>query len=266
MEATVHFLLKHGYAVLFLAVLMEQIGLPFPAVPVLLAAGALAGLGSMNFALALGLSVAAAMAGDGFWFALGRKRGRSILGLLCRIALDPDSCVQRTENIFTTHRVKSLLFAKFVPGVSTMTPPLAAIFGVGLWRFLLYDAAGSALWAGSYLLAGLLFRSQLERLAVYAMHMGTTAVILVTGLAAFYFGLKYRERRKLYQELRMARITPDELKILLESPDPPIIVDLRHSYEWEDGKIPGALLVEESDLERSLADVPSDREVVLYCS
>src|SRR5437868_4791545 len=116
MDQVVSFLLRHGYSVVFAAVLAEQIGLPLPSTPVLLAMGALAGAGRLSFLPALGLAVAASLMADTLWYWLGRKRGYSILNLLCRIALEPDSCVRRTENVFTRFGAGALLFAKFVPG------------------------------------------------------------------------------------------------------------------------------------------------------
>jgi len=127
MNEIVQFLAKHGYAVLFLAVLAEQIGLPIPSGVVLIAAGSLAAAHSMSLSLALGLALIASLAGDSFWFMLGSWRGRSILALLCRISLEPDTCVRQTERMFTRHKVKSLLFSKFVPGLGTIAPPMAAV-------------------------------------------------------------------------------------------------------------------------------------------
>jgi len=143
MEEIISFLLRHGYWVVFAFVLAEQIGLPLPATPVLLAMGALAGLGRLSFLHAFALSVVASLIGDCLWYWLGRKRGYSVLNLLCRIALEPDSCVRRTENVFSRFGAGALLFAKFVPGLSTAAPPLAGLFRMPLWRFLLSDTAGA---------------------------------------------------------------------------------------------------------------------------
>src|SRR5258706_1202932 len=140
MQEIVQFLMRHGYMVLFLAVLFEQIGLPVPSGLVLIAAGSLAGLHRMSFLGALWIAVAASLIGDVFWFILGKRRGRSILGLLCRISLEPDSCVRQSENIFAKHQLKALLFSKFVPGLGTVAPPMAAVLNLPLTAFLLYDS------------------------------------------------------------------------------------------------------------------------------
>lgn len=146
MNETIEFLLRHGYVVLFLFVFAEQIGLPLPAIPVLLAMGALAGAGEMSYGLALGVAVIASVASDLIWYCVGRVRGGSVLNLLCRIALEPDSCVRRTEETFARHGARSLLFAKFVPGLNTAAPPLAGLFRMKLRRFLAFDALGALLY------------------------------------------------------------------------------------------------------------------------
>src|ERR1700679_28381 len=128
MNATVEFLLQHGYLLLFVFVLAEQSGLPIPSTPMLLAAGALAGLGRMNLAFAWSLAIFASLIGDSLWFLLGRWRGASILNVFCRISLEPDTCVQKTRTTYGKHGVNWLLFAKFVPGLSTIAPPIVGMF------------------------------------------------------------------------------------------------------------------------------------------
>src|SRR2546425_846428 len=148
MNETIQFLLRHGYSVVFGFVFAEQLGLPIPAIPVLLAMGALVGAGRLSFLPALAAAVVASVAADAVWYWLGRKRGYAVLNLLCRIALEPDSCVRRTENVFSRFGPGTLFFAKFIPGLSTAAPPLAGLFRMRAVRFLLNDAAGAALWAG----------------------------------------------------------------------------------------------------------------------
>src|SRR5580704_1077934 len=162
MSDTVEFLLRHGYTLLFAFVLAEQLGLPIPSTPMLLAAGALAGLGRMNLALAWSLAVLASLTGDSLWFVLGRLRGFSILNLFCRISLEPDTCVQKTQTTYGKHGANWLLFAKFVPGLSTIAPPMAGMFKVRPAKFLGMDAAGALFWSGAYLIGGWIFRDQLE--------------------------------------------------------------------------------------------------------
>jgi membrane protein DedA with SNARE-associated domain/rhodanese-related sulfurtransferase len=268
MEELLEFLVRHGSLVLLVAVFVEQMGLPLPAIPFLIAAGALAGAGKMNLALALMLPVLASLAADWIWFALGRYRGRQILNLLCRISLEPDSCVRRTENLYTRHGVRSLLVAKFIPGLSTVAPPLAGIFGMGTARFLWYDGLGALLWSGVCVLLGYSFSNQLEYVAAQAAGFGTmTGVTLVSALG-LYVGYKYVQRQRLLRRLRMARITPQELKEKLDAGEKIAIVDLRPPVEVEANPywIPGAIRISVEDLEQRHHEIPRDSEIVLYCS
>src|SRR3984893_14838249 len=157
MHGIIPFLLRHGYWVLFANVLAEQAGLPIPAIPVMLAMGALAGLGNFSFATALALAICAALTSDLIWFRLGRVRGHSILNLLCRISLEPDSCVSNTKSLFGKLGARALLVAKFVPGLGATAPPLAGLTRMNPWKFILADSAGALAWSATYLFAGYLF-------------------------------------------------------------------------------------------------------------
>ncbi|HLE04701.1 MAG TPA: DedA family protein, partial [Anaerolineales bacterium] len=154
MNEAFQFLLRYGYAVLFGFVFAEQLGLPIPAIPVLLAMGALVGAGHFSLAIAIPVALLAALLSDVIWYQLGRYRGPSVLNLICRISLEPDSCVRRTENVFASHGARALLFAKFIPGLSTAAPPLAGIFRMRLPRFLIWDGAGTLLWIGTFVGTG----------------------------------------------------------------------------------------------------------------
>src|SRR5260221_1673582 len=164
MHATTEFLERHGYLVLIVWVFAEQIGLPIPSVPILLAAGALAGAGRMNLAASLGYCVVAALVADVLWFQLGRVRGVQGLRLLCKLSLEPDSCVRRTEGVFSKRGAAALLYAKFLPGLNTVAPPLAGVVRMRLWRFLLFDTLGAVLWAGTCLGLGYAFSGEIELL------------------------------------------------------------------------------------------------------
>ncbi|MFN8006791.1 MAG: VTT domain-containing protein [Terriglobia bacterium] len=268
MNDILQFLIRYGYAVLFVLVLAEQVGLPIPAVPVLLAMGALAGLGRFPLLPVVLVAVAAAVTGDGFWYALGRFRGRSVLNLLCRVTLEPDSCVRRTQTAFQHYGARLLLFAKFVPGLSTAAPPLAAMSRMSFVRFLLWDAAGALTWAGSFVGAGYLFRTQLENIALYAARFGVGLFVLLCCGLAFYLIRKYAERRKFLHQIRMARISPEELMRRIETGEQPFVADLRHQFDLEIApmKIPGAFQLFPEDLGQRHHDIPRDRDIILYCS
>jgi membrane protein DedA with SNARE-associated domain len=268
MHATLEFLVRHGYVVLAAWVFAEQAGLPAPALPLLLAAGALAGAGRMNLAAALFLSVVSSVLADTLWYQLGRHKGIKVLQWLCRISLEPDSCVRRTEGLFERQGAKSLLFAKFLPGLNAVATPLAGIFHMRLRKFLFFDALGAALWAGCYLLLGYVFSSQIEGIAQQAAALGGwLLVLLASGLAAYVL-YKFFARQKFLRDLRVSRISVDELKQKIDAGEELSIVDLRHSLDFEADPetIPGAVRIDSKDLENKKAPLPLDREIVLYCT
>jgi membrane protein DedA with SNARE-associated domain len=262
------FLVRHGYVVLFALVLGEQLGLPLVGAPVLLAAGALSGTGRFSLPLAVGLPVAACLIGDLVWFELGRRRGASILTLLCRISLEPDSCVRRTEDVFSRWGARVLLVAKFIPGLNTVAPPLAGVVGMPVGRFLRHDAAGAALWSVAYVGLGYAFSSQLEALALAVAGLGRGAGLVVGLALALYVAVKWIERRRFIRGLRVARISPEEVLARMRGGEGLMIVDLRNADHLvsEGLRIPGALHMDPAELEHRSGEIPRDREIVLYCS
>jgi len=265
LEQAADFLIRHGYAVLFGWVLLEQMGLPIPAAPLLIAAGALARAGKMNLTFALALALIAVILADLFWYSLGRYRGGRILKLLCRISLEPDSCVRRTENLFVRHGVHSLLVAKFVPGLNTAAPSLAGIFRMPVRRFMIFDFLGALLWVVSVTSLGLIFSDQLKQIAL--RWSGWLVAVLAGSLAAYVLG-KFIQRRRFIRRLRIARITPKELMDKLRAGETISIVDLRQPMDIEafPQMIPGALRIAMEEIEERHAEIPRDRDVVLYCS
>lgn len=268
MNETLQFLIKHGYAVTFGWVLAEQLGLPIPAIPILLAAGALAGQGQLSLVLVLVSAVVAALISDTVWYEIGRRRGGKVLNFLCRISLEPDSCVRNTEQIFEKHGSRSLLVAKFLPGFSTVAPPLAGIFHMKLSRFLLFDTAGTLLWAGSFAGLGYIFSNQLERVALKASQLGGGLFALVAGALVAYAGWKFFQRQRFLRKLRIARITADELQQKMNGGEEVLIVDLRHGVDFEGDPftIPGAQHLPAEELEEHHEAIPRDRDVILYCT
>ena len=268
MDDITQFLIRYGELVLFVVVLAEQVGLPIPAVPVLLAAGALAGAGHMSLPLAIGLALVACLLGDLLWYYLGRYRGARVLNLLCRISLEPDSCVRRTENFFIRHGTKSLVIAKFIPGLSTVTPALAGLFKISLAQFLLYNGLGALLWTMAFIVPGYLFSNQLEYLAEQAARFGSSLIVLVVAALALYIMYKYVNRVRLLRELRVARITVEELKQMMDDGCEVAIIDLRQALDVEADPytIPGAMRMAVEELEQRHHEIPRDRDVVLFCA
>jgi len=266
MHQTLEFVVRHGYAVLFLWILAEQGALPLPSIPLLLACGALARDGRMNPAVVVSLGVAASLLADNIWFQLGRRRGAAILGFLCRIALEPDSCVRRTEGAFLRFGSRSLLLAKFVPGLNAAAAPLAGSSGMSLPRFLLFDGLGASIWISSYTLAGYLFAGQLEEAFGYLERMGSWLGLLVAGLLGGWIAWKFIQRRRFLHKLEVARITVDELRRMLDAGEEVMILDLRSGLENGSRGIPGALKIPVEELIERHSDIPRDRDIVLFCS
>ena len=268
MHELMEFLVANGYLVLFLWVLGEQAGLPIPSAPLLLAAGALIGLRKLDATAVVLLSTVAAVTADILWFRLGQRRGAKVLNLLCKISLEPDSCVRQTQTRISKNGARSLLFAKFIPGFSTAAPPMAGAGGMSLARFTLFDGLGALLWVGSFVLLGLLFSRELERLAAYSARLGAWLLVLVLGALGVFLTRKYRQRRRFVKDLAVARISPEELKKRLEAGEPVTIVDLRHPLDWltDPHTLPGAIRMKPDEIEQRNQEIPRDREVILYCT
>jgi membrane protein DedA with SNARE-associated domain len=268
MSETSQFLLRHGGLVLFGVVFVEQIGLPLPAVPFLLTAGALIGVGGVNPFVALGLPILASLLGDSLWYILGRCLGMKVLNWLCRISLEPDSCVRRTENVFLRHGVRSLLIAKFVPGLATVSPPLAGVFGVRMIRFFFYDGLGALLYVGSFVGLGHLFSTQLARVVTYTVRMGSAILAGLAMVTAGYIAFKILQRQLLMRRLRVARIAPEELRNLLDAGHEVSVLDLRNALAVKAAPyvIRGAIRMSPEEVEHRQHEIPRDRDIVLYCS
>ncbi len=261
-------LLRHGYAFLFGYVFTVQVGVPIPSDPLLLIMGALAGDGFYSWWLSFATALAAAMAGDHFWFELGRRRGRSVLSLLCKMSLEPDSCVRRTELNFQKRGLWTMVIAKFLPGLSLVSMPLAGASGMKRWRFFIADLGGCALWSSTYLLLGKLFHRQIDHLVIMLGLFGHRAGLVVLTLLAAYIGWKILQRWRLRRELRINRVSPQEALDLVNSGCAVTVVDLRNESEIEEVgyKIAGALVLRPEDLRSKSHEIPEAHEVILYCS
>jgi len=268
MTEILEFLARHGPSVLFAAVFVEQMGVPLPAAPWLLAAGALSVTGKPHWSVALTAGACGSLLADCIWFYLGRYGGQRMLNLLCRISLEPDSCVRRTQDLFTRYGMKGVVAAKFIPGLSTLAPPMAGNSGMKASRFFFFDGLGSLLYAGSFVLIGALFSRQLDQVLGALDSLGSGALAIVAGLVAVYLGYKYFQRRRLLKELSMARITVDELHQKIDGGENVIILDLRSQAEVErdPSLIRGARHMTMEELKSHPEAIPRDRDIVLYCS
>ncbi|MBI4326485.1 MAG: VTT domain-containing protein [Chloroflexi bacterium] len=261
-------LLNPGYLVVFVWVLADQGGLPLPSLPVLLAAGALARGGGLNLPAVIFVAALAAFLSDAIWFEIGRGRGGSVLKFVCRTALEPDSCVRRTQDMFSRWGSGSLLMSKFVPGMNVVASPLAGISGLSRLRFLMLNAAGSVLFATLLVSLGYLFSHQLERVLALASTSGNWLLISLISLFSAYLALKYARRERFLRLLRVARISPEELKEKLDAGADVLIVDLRQRLDFQAAPLtlPGAIRLAPEELARRHGEMPRDREIVLYCT
>jgi len=268
MQELVDLIARYGLALIFINVLVEQVGLPVPAVPTLIVAGAAAAAGEISAAAVFGVAVLACFIGDGLWFAGGRIYGRRVMRLLCRISLEPDSCVRQSEYHFGRWGKAALVVSKFVPGLSTVAPPLAGALRMGWPSFVLLNGIGIALWAGLAIGAGMLLHDQIDRLLARLEGYGTAAIVLVGALFAAYVAFKWWERRRFYRALRLARITVEELRSLIERGKKPVVVDVRSPVARKaDARfIPGALTMDATEIDARLRELPKDRDIVFYCT
>ena len=271
MEEFAQQLVRFGLPLIFLNVLCEQAGLPIPATPLLVMSGALAATGRMSASLALLTAVAASLLADSVWFAMGRRHGRRILKRLCRVSLSPESCVRQTEGLFHRWGLLSIAVAKFVPGFSTVAPPLAGAAGVKWLPFALASTAAALIWAGASLAIGWIFHDALEELVAWLKSLGFGAFLLIGALLGAFIAYKIWKRRRFQRELRIARIRPADLRILLEGPTGAMIFDVRtDSGRLADPRrIPGATVLHSDDadaFDAKLVDLPRDREIILYCT
>jgi membrane protein DedA with SNARE-associated domain len=262
-------LAHYGYWILLTWVMAEQLSLPLPAAPVMLAAGALARNGPFQLAAAILVAVCGCVVGDVCWFYLGRRSGSKILNFICRVSLEPDSCVRRTSSTIEKHGAKSLVVAKFVPGINTVAAPLTGAAGIPWATFLAYDIVGAFLWCGTFLVTGYIFHSQLATITFW---LGRSAwvlgLVLLVAIPAGYIAFKYRQRRRFLRAIWTDRVAPEDVLRRVEAGEPLAIVDLRHPLDIlpDPRVLPSAIRISPAELEQRFHEIPRDREVILYCT
>jgi membrane protein DedA with SNARE-associated domain/rhodanese-related sulfurtransferase len=273
MPIAIGFFVGHAYAILFLWVLVEQLGLPAPSIPLLLAAGTLSATHRLSAGSAELAVLAACLISDSTWFVLGRNFGSRVVRLLCRMSMEATTCVARTEGYFTRRGPVTLLFAKFVPGLSTVAAPIAGQTGMSYPRFLLFDVAGSLIWSLSFLFAGRFFGDvALRSRGLFAFLSQFAAVVFLLLVAGFILWRVVKQRRFMAQ-VRDLRLAPEELKAMLDeaaldgSPQP-YIVDLRHPLDYlpDPRVLPGAVRIGPNELAHHAERIPRDRDIILYCT
>ena len=268
MQTLLPLVLAHGNWLVFAATLAARVGLPVPAAPFLVVAGALAAGGQLAWPATLAAAIVANILGDGLWFWAGRRWGYRVLTLLWRISISPDSCVRQSEAFILRWGGSSLLAAKFVPGVSVVAPPMAGALGMSLPAFLGFETLAAAIWAGLLMGIGWAFAGQIQQVLDMLATLGVAAVEGLLMLVAAYLALRWWRRRLFLRDVAMPRIAVDELLALMSAGPEPIVVDVRSeaARTLDARRIPGAIGIELGDIERLTKQWPRDREVVLYCN
>jgi len=268
MPIAISFFLKYGYFILFLWVLVEQLGVPVPSVPILLTAGTLTATHKMNLPLVLVAIVFGSLISDSLWYWMGKKYGGAVVKLLCRLSMESNTCVRRTEGYFTKHGASALLVAKFLPGFGSVAAPIAGQTGMAYRLFAVYDTAGILLWALSFTLGGRFFGDVLKRHPNALAWVAQFGFLLFVLLLLAFFIWRFFRQRAFLREIRMARMEPHELKEMLERGQPVYIVDLRHPLDYlpDPRTLPGAVLLSPDKLMAHCSEIPRDRDVVLFCT
>lgn len=268
MHFTVHFFLEYSYWILFGWVLIEQLGVPLPSSPILLAAGTL----TATHHLGIGGIVLAVMAGcvlaDSVWFRLGGRYGSAVTHWVCKFSLEAASCVRKTEDILARHGPAALLLAKFVPGLNTMAAPLAGQSKMRYRIFLLYDMAGTFLWVVAFVLVGRFFGDAIRRNDALLHWLDRSAIALVILVVVGILIVRLVRQQNFLRKIRTLRIEPTELMAMIDRGDNPYIIDLRHPLDiLPDPRIlPGAVCLPPNELIARNSEIPRDRDIVLYCT
>ena len=265
-SAAVH----HGYLLIFLLCLAEACGLPVPAAVALVAAGAAASTGLLYAPIAVGLAVCALVLGDCMLFVLGRYMGWKLLGFLCRLSINPESCILRSAESFYKRGKVTLLFAKFVPGVNTMVPPLAGSMKMRLWQFLKFDVAGVLFYVLAYGTLGYLFRDFLQAIT-HGFQTASHILWEVLLVSAFvYIGYRVLLYFKHSAYGVVPRVQVDEIARMLQSEEASdiLLVDVRSHGYYDPGatRIKDSIRIEPNNLSEEVKNLPRDKRIYLYCT
>ena len=267
MDSVIAQISQHGYGVLLAVVFMEAVGLPFPAALALLVAGGASARQLLEPTLALGGALAVMLMADTLMFLLGRYTGWWLLGMLCRLSLNPESCILRSADAFYKRGRVLLLFAKFVPGINTLAPPLAGSMNMGLFSFLRLDVAGAMIYTGCYFAAGYLLSDVLGSVISGYEAFGRALGLILGALVAGYLGMLLWNWRKSRALERVPTVEPPDAARLLATRDA-VVYDVRSHgyYDAKATRIQGSKRLDPNALHQVQADVPAEAMVYLYCT
>jgi membrane protein DedA with SNARE-associated domain len=269
-EVVLSLISRHGYLLLAGLCFAEAIGLPVPAALAILTAGALSAFGKLHFYAVLMFAFLPLLTGDLLLYFMGRASGWALLGLLCRLSANPETCILRSAEYFYRRGKQTLLFAKFIPGINTMSPPLAGSMKMRLEDFLQFDALGAAFYVSAYSAAGFIFSDTLRAITRGLRSAGSVAeIVFGVGLVVY---LSYRIW--LYRKYRLLNVVPripvDEIarRLAADQAHTMLIVDVRSHgyYEVDAQRIAGSTRIEPNNLAEEIKKLPRDREIYLYCT
>ena len=257
---------QDAVTIVFLNVLLQQLGLPVPAMPTLLLAGSLAAtpgqLGKM-----LAAAILASVVADWIWYHAGKLFGYRLLSALCKLSMNPASCVSRTEAHVLRWGISSLVVAKFIPGVSTVAPPIAGALRMHQLGFLLAAGVGAGLWAGLPLAAGWILKDAVRQLIVLLDQHTSIAILVVSLLVGSWIGWKLWQKYRFRKSSDIPHVTANELLKLMETENPPLVLDLRQpGLIRETGPVAGATIAEHGNLGAAVGDWPKHRPIVTLCA
>ena len=270
MEDLLPLISRHGYLLLAAVCFAEAVGFPLPAAVAILTAGAVAAYGTLHFYSVFGVAFLAMLLGDALLYSMGRVSGWALLGALCRLSANPESCILRSAEYFYRRGKQTLLFAKFIPGINTMSPPLAGSMKMRVGDFLQFDALGVAFYVGVYSGAGYFFSDTLRAITHGLRSAGFAAeVIFGIGLAVYVI-----YRIWVYRKYRLLDVVPrvpvEELARRLTSDEGTklLVADVRSHgyYDAASERIAGSIRIEPNNLEEEIKNLPKDREIYLYCT
>jgi membrane protein DedA with SNARE-associated domain len=267
LQSALRLLIAHGYSILFVMALAERLGLPLLLTPVLLAVGVLAGTGSMSVTSAILIATVACIIGDTVWFEIARSKGAVVMRWLCKLSLETDTCVRKSQAQFDKRAHWFILTSKFIPGISHIAPAAAGATKYPRGDFFMLNAAGSALWIVVTVFAAYVSTKKLD--------VGGAVIAFVPVILLLFFVLivmnvfmKAYYRRQFIKEVAASRIEPQELNSQIEAGDEPFVVDLRHPLDFltDPRIVPGAVRISPDELAAHINAIPKDRDIILYCT
>jgi len=258
----------HGYWIVLAVAFVDQFGTPVPAIAILLAAGAVAGEGHLSLAGIIAAAEVGTVLGDAVLYQVGRWRGGPLIRRLCSFSLAPDTCVRKTETSFERLGWKALVVAKFVPGLALFAAPVAGALRMPFAPFLICDAIGALLYNVVVIGLGFALHEQLDRVVGWFRALGSAAIPVVAGAIVAYWAWRIIQKRRVLRSLRSRRLTPEELRLRLDSDYPVRVVDLRTAIAFEVTRqtLPGAIRLDPEELDARHTDIPRDCDIVLYCT